>query len=121
MQLASSASTSSLASSSRRAAAYTVNDNGNGGGGAAASSSHRSGESCWMSLLLPTLPVLLAALLCLPAPLLHLTHALRPVPDKQICADDAAPHVTYQSCLLILGYAVPALLTFFLVCGLVLR
>ena len=62
----------------------------------------------------------MSGLITCPVPLLHLTHPLQPVPDKHICADDAA-HLTFDVSVFILGYCLPALLLFFLSFGLVIR
>ena len=75
--------------------------------------------SLYQKITVPTSPVM-SALLCLPIPLLHLSHSLTPVPDKSVCAD-AAPHLTYDASVLILGHALPVLLVFFLCVGLIVR
>ena len=62
----------------------------------------------------------MSALITCPIPLLHLTHPLQPVPEKQICADDSQ-HLTFDVSVFILGYCLPGMLLFFLIFGLVIR
>ena len=75
---------------------------------------------CWFSFCLPTLPIIMSALLTLPIPLLHLTHSLQPVPNKRICVD-VTQHLTFDVAVLILGYGLPVLLVSILLLGLILR
>ena len=77
-------------------------------------------KCCWFSLCLPTLPVLMSALIALPIPLMHLSHPLAPVPEKRICVD-VSRHLTFDAAVFILGYGLPVLLVFFLVFGLIFR
>ncbi|TRY67474.1 hypothetical protein TCAL_05352 [Tigriopus californicus] len=77
-------------------------------------------EPCLVSFFLPTLPILMSALLITPIPFLHLTHSLKPVPEKQICAD-ISQHLTFDVSVFILAFCLPFLLILFLGLGLILR
>jgi hypothetical protein len=77
-------------------------------------------ERLWQAPLLILIPPLLALILALPAPLFKISHHLTAVPGGSICQpkDD---NLVYQTCSLILGFLLPAILLLFLVLGLSVR
>eukprot|EP00092_Neocalanus_flemingeri_P021172 GFUD01022946.1.p1 GENE.GFUD01022946.1~~GFUD01022946.1.p1 ORF type:complete len:375 (-),score=85.63 GFUD01022946.1:119-1243(-) len=79
-------------------------------------------ERSWVSPLLLLLPPLLAALLCLPIPLLHETHPMIALPGGSVCnLPDNAKFNTYQSSVAILGFLLPSAIVFCLMIGLSIR
>eukprot|EP00092_Neocalanus_flemingeri_P031599 GFUD01034317.1.p1 GENE.GFUD01034317.1~~GFUD01034317.1.p1 ORF type:complete len:375 (-),score=78.36 GFUD01034317.1:135-1259(-) len=79
-------------------------------------------ERSWVSPLLLLLPPLLAALLCLPIPLLHETHPMIALPGGSVCnLPDSAKFNTYQSSVAILGFLLPSAIVFCLMIGLSIR
>lgn len=77
-------------------------------------------EPGWLACLLPILPIIMSGLVATPIPLLHLTHKLQAIPDKQICMD-TKPHLTFDISVFILAFCLPFLLIFFLCLGLFVR
>lgn len=103
-------------------------------------------ERCWQAPLLILVPPLLALVLSLPAPIFQISHNLKAVPTQilkerdliskailslkempddikidGICSPDGAENLIYQTCSLILGFLLPAILLIFLVLGLAVR
>jgi len=90
-------------------------------------------ERCWQAPLLILVPPLLALVLSLPAPIFQISHNLKAVPAQTlkeipveikidgICSPDGGENLIYQTCSLILGFLLPAILLIFLVLGLAVR
>jgi len=79
-------------------------------------------ESAWVAPLLLLLPPVLAVLLCLPVPLLHMTHSMIALPGGLVCTShEIQEFTTYETSVGILGFLLPASIVVCLVLGLSIR
>ena len=72
-------------------------------------------EKCWVSPLLLLFPLVLAALLALPAFLMTEIHPVTVIPGVSLCQADTFTWMSvYQSSVVILGFYLPAAIILFL-------
>jgi len=79
-------------------------------------------EKAWVSPLLLLLPPLLAVLLCLPVPLMQMTHRMIALPGGLVCTSpEIQQFSTYETSVAILGFLLPGSIVVCLVLGLSIR
>jgi len=79
-------------------------------------------ERSWVSPLLLLLPPVLAGLLCLPVPLMHMTHPMIALPGGQVCnSPEIEQFTTYETSVAILGFILPGSIVACLMFGLSIR
>jgi len=79
-------------------------------------------ERAWVSPLLLFLPPVLAVLLCLPVPLMQMTHQMIALPGGLVCTSpEIEQFSTYETSVAILGFLLPASIVVCLVVGLSIR
>jgi len=79
-------------------------------------------ERAWVSPLLLLLPPVLAVLLCLPVPLMQMTHQMIALPGGLVCTSpEIEQFSTYETSVAILGFLLPASIVVCLMVGLSIR